>query len=706
MILAWTPSLWSQDTADGDAVKTLAKQWRDLLHYIRIGQQDMAQSFAKAILASGAKPRQIYLLSVETHGSLADLARGARLGGMKVLVDKITALIEKGYEDERSDPDQIGRSIAMLGKSEREARIGAARLVRSGEYGLPQLVQKLADAKTSIGIREKIVGILPRIGRQGVRAMSVALQSTEPRVIEAVAGALGRIEYPHAAPQLRQLLERKGLLPRTKRIVRAALLSCGGKGATEKSLAQLYYELALKYYYRSESVLPDSRYAFANVWRWRNDRLEYTPVPRPIFCDIYAMRYCRIALGYDGKFHKALSLWLGAYLKREANLPTGAKDPLAPKEPAKFFALASNARYVQDALGRALRDRDTVVVLNLIEALARTAGAETLVQPVSGGVNPLVEALRYPNRRVQVLAALSLARALPRRRFTGSEMVVDVLKSALRLSGKKRAILVVAQQDLRNKLKDAIRAAGYELVDEPDPNKALVAARGAKGVDVIVLSDSPRAVGVIRDLRRDPRLAITPVVVVSGSSRTATDVKDDKYVVVIAPDADAGAVAGAMSAAGKLSGVGPFDQAEAGAWAVEVAKAIRMLGLTKNGVFNILRTQDALLEALADKRGNVRVAAANALAVLTTSKAQAGIAALAVDSAVDEKIRIAAYKALSESARKSGGNVSDELADAIVAVVIGDGSQVERQAAAEALAALGLSSEKSDAMILKTSEND
>ena len=535
----------------------------------------------------------------------------------------------------------------------------------------------------------------------------MALQSDNTQMLEIVAGALGRLEYPHAAPRLRELVDRRNLLPRTRRVVQVALVACGGKNAMKKDPAQMFYDLALKYYYRHESVIPDERYKTANIWYWRNGRLEYKPVPRQIFCDIYAMRNSRLALQHKSGFYPAVSLWLAAFLKREADLPAGAKDPTATAERARFYALASSAGYLQAVLNRAMRDKDSAVALGAIEPLARTAGAKSLVEPITaGGVTPLVQALGYPERQVRLLAALSLARALPEKPFSGSTLVMSVLKEALHLTGQKTAVLVVSDEATRNTLKDAIRGAGFTLIDEPDVDKALTAARKAKGADLLVLADMPRPAEVIRAFRSEGAFANMPVLIVSGTTRSANLAKSEKMVMTVAPDAGDDAIVKAMEQAVKLSGAKSLTPDEAAQWAVKAAEAIRLLALTKNGVYDVNRALDSLLAALEDERPAVRVAAAQALAVMRPAKAQAGIAKLALNAEADVKVRISAYKALSESARLFDSQLTDELAEQIVAVVTGEGSQQEREAAAEALGALNLASEKIDSLILKTAGHD
>jgi len=701
-VVVTSATIFAQGPAPSPEDKKLQELWKDFVHYIRIARPQLAQSFGQALLESGAEARDIYRLAAQTPGSTAILGRATRLAGMKEIVDKLRKVIEQGYEDLRSDPQEIAAAIEMLGGTIRGFEIAARRLATSGEYAMPQLIQKLTDPQTPGRLRENIIVALPRLGKAAVRPLSVALQTSDPKLQEVLANALGQIEYPHAAPRLKELSVREGILPRVKRAAELALIACAGESALKKSVAALYYDHALNYYYRRESVSPDVRYKTANVWYWTEGLgLNYKPVPREIFCDIYAMRMSRLALRHDGEFYPAVSLWIAANLNRAARLPDGASDPTYGENTpsAKFFALASSARYLQDVLGRALRDGNSAVAIGAIKALAETAGAKNLVSPVSGGSQPLVAALGYGDRHVRFLAAVSLANALPDKRFAGYELVVPQLVEALRQTGKKTALLIVEDQDQRNIIKDALRGAGWRLIDKSAIGEAIAAAHASAGVDVAVLGTRPDARAAVMRFRQDPALVMLPVVAV-GRSQSLRDLAqaDGRVVLVDKPVA----VAAALDQAAKLAAGKEMLPKDAAAWVVRAAEAIRNLGLTGNTVFNIARAEGSLVAALDDEREAVRLAASRALAVMQSASAQRAIASRAVDARTPERVRVAAFKDLAASLRRYGNLLSEELSQAVVEVVGGQGSGELLTAAAQSLGAMNLPSEKIKSLIART----
>ncbi len=691
VVLAGLPvTALAQDTGEGAKA---SKYWEDLLHYIRVAQVDAARSNALALVQSGASPRDLYLLSVKDPESLTTLTRGRRLEGLDEPIAKLRAMIEKGYEAERSDAEQIEQSIQMLARdSLRAVEEATRRLAVSGEYALPQLVGKLAADETSERLRERIINVLPKIGVQGVRGLSAAMQSGDHRVLEAVAYALGQIGYGHAAPRLREAMAREDLLERTRKIIRAALVRCAGSQAVSKSVAETFYDTARKYYYRAESLLPTKDQTRTNLWYWQDGLgLTFKPVPEEIFCDVYAMRYARRALHHDETYYPAVSLWLSATIRKEADLPAGATDPVRGEQepPASYYALASSPKYVQQVLAQALEDKNPAVAVRAIESLAKTAGAKSLVEPVEGGAQPLVAAMSYPNRQVRFLAAWALANARPDSPFDGRQLVVPTLAQAIRQTGRQTALLVVGGQE-GNRLKADLREQGLAVIHEPQPSEALLAATDAAGVDVIVLSDSPDPAAFVTAIRRVPVLAATPVVLTVGNSTSRSLAQKDQAVMVIEEGQDLQA---GLAAAKELAGGEGLSPEQAVEWAERAANSLLLLGMTRNEVLNFARAEQALLDALEVESDRVKVAAARALAVINTATAQRGIVSLAVSDAAGA-VRVIAFNAASESVRTFGSQLPDELVAEVVSVVQSDQAEELRLAAAQLHGALNLPSEK------------
>ena len=684
---------------------SLEDLWKNLVYYIKIARPELAKSYALGILESlkgGEKPDNLYLLTTSTMGWRETLTRGSKLEGLAAPLGDVSKAIEEGYNNRRADPTEIRKAIDMLESGITGYELAVSRLKDSGEYALPQLIQRLTDPKTSPVLRERIVNVLPRLEMAAARPLCVAMLSDSDELQVICANALSQIGYPMALPHLKELYDRQGALPKVKEAARRAILAIGGETAFRKPCAELFYELAENYYKGAQSLCPDIRYATANVWYWKEGLgLTYKAVPREIFTDAYAMRNAALALKQDANLYPAVSLWLSANFKKEADMPKGAKDPtLGDNEmSAEFYALASSAKYLQDVLGKALAEENFPVAVGAIGALEKTAGPKNLVTSASGGATPLVRALTCPDRQVRYMAALALAKAMPTENFTGSDVVATVLNEMIRQTGSKRALLIVEDSKTRNIMKDALRAAGYELVEQPDPAKAKSAARAVAGVDVVVMAERPDPKDFIRQLRSDQMFMAVPAAVLDTTVEFSRFAEKDKRTVVI-DKLEAPVVTAAVEKAAQMGAGKPLTPEEASNWAVKAANAIYNLGLTNNLVLDVKYTRTSLIGALADKRGEVQTAAAGALAMMNAAEAQRAIATLAVTGQASEKVRVAAFGSLSESVKKFGNLLTDDQAQAVLEVVNeAKASRDLRNAAAGALGALNLPSEKIKALI-------
>ena len=704
--------------------RKLTELWSNFLHYILIARPEAAESYGKAIIDANPDPRHVYTLAMRTDKSGATLAAGRGMKRLAPTVDRISELITKGARLVRMDPAEIARWIKMLAGTPREFLIGAERLTHSGEYAVPQLIAKLEDPHTTTELRERIATILPRLGKDAVRPLCEALNSKDPYVREVTARTLGRIGYWHAAPYLKELTLRKDILKRTRRVAEGALIMCARRSALTKPVAELFYELAEKYYRRHESLIPDSRYDTANVWYWQDGLgVTYKVAPRAIFNEIYCMRAARRALIHDEKFHPAIPLWIAANLRKEDNLrkenerrksagKSELKDPTHPAdEPgAAFYALASSPKYLQAALARGLKDNDLAVCIGTISALATTSGTANLVASFDelGGAQPLVAALGSPARLVRYMAAETLALARPQKRFTGWHLVVPVLVEALRQTGAPTAVLVDPDLDRRNKVKDLLRAAGCAVFDDANFGTALRAAHQAGGLDLVVVSSevsAPSYKAAVALLRSEAVFRRLPVVVLARPAETMAAkalAKSDPLVTVLRADkVDANAVAELVKKMhADAAGPTPLTPEQGAEWAIRAANALRVLAQTKNPVYDLTVATKSLIAALKDKRDPVRIAAAGALAQFRQAEAQRAIAELADDADAPEEIRLAAYASLSESIRLSGNQLTEKQINAIIEMVTAKGSLKLREGAAQALGALNLPSEKIKDLIL------
>ncbi|MHC4264955.1 MAG: HEAT repeat domain-containing protein [Planctomycetota bacterium] len=136
-------------------------------------------------------------------------------------------------------------------------------------------------------------------------------------------------------------------------------------------------------------------------------------------------------------------------------------------------------------------------------------------------------------------------------------------------------------------------------------------------------------------------------------------------------------------------------------YALEAAQVMFTLAQTQNPVIDLSPAMKTLIMATNDSRVNIRLLAANTLARLNKPDAQRAIAQMALVENNPLDIRIAAFQALSVSAKMNANLLDDEAISAIYAIVSSE--QVDpqlRSAAAQAFGSLNLPSHQIKNLIL------
>ncbi len=413
-------------------IQPLEEQWDDYLHYLKIGQFDMAKGLAQTILDSNPDPVKI-LEFVQKNPQGYELLQRMNDSefvpqDLRELNNEILGIIEKGRFGRRTDPQVIVAEIKRLGSTDR-ARISAIkRLQDAGEYAIPHMIEAMAGNKDPKELAN-IIWALPQIGRDAVRPLTTALQTKDLAVKAEIIKALGKIGYPQALSYLKYFAETDSSAE--LRDLAEASIKQIEPSALQLSAAQLFYKLADNYYYHAESLAPAEDADFANVWFWdtADSRLVAEKVDKNYFYELMAMRACEWSLKADPAFGKSIGLWLAAYFKAESKniqMPNyfGKDHP-----EAIVYATTAGPEYLHMALERAVKDKDAYVALGVIEALAVTAGEKSLFYKL-GVSQPLMDALSFPDKAVRYSAAIAIAEAGPKSGFMQSKMVAEILAEA------------------------------------------------------------------------------------------------------------------------------------------------------------------------------------------------------------------------------------------------------------------------------------
>ncbi|MGA2914865.1 MAG: HEAT repeat domain-containing protein [Sedimentisphaerales bacterium] len=460
-------------------LQQLKDDWNDFLHYTVIGRFDLAAGFAQKIIDSNCDPLNLLNLSEENPRGYAILVRiQADNPQLSPLAEKIIEIIEKGRYLRRTDSEIIQDEIKRLSSTVRGRYTAIERLRNSGEYAIPYMLDALVDESRKDEF-PNITAALPEIGKEAVRPLTTSLVMDNVVVKAEVIKALGKIGYPESLGYLKYIAENDS--SQQLRQLATDNMQLIDSASVKKSAAQLFYELAEKYYDDSESLRPPAEVNSANIWFWdKNDkRLVREQVDKTYFHELMAMRCCEWSLRAEAKFGDSISLWLAAFFRIDnTNIPYpkyfGSGHP-----DAMTYATTTGAEYLHRALERGIKDKDSAVALGAVEALAQNAGEKSLMFRLKTS-QPLINALSFDNNSVKFSAAIAIALAEPAEKFSESVLVTKNLAEAI--SDKDYAVrackAMLKLAETRNQvinLSDALSALVSATNDSRDEIKTLSA---------------------------------------------------------------------------------------------------------------------------------------------------------------------------------------------------------------------------------------
>lgn len=715
---AGTPSEAKPQIRDDATVESL---FVDFLHFATLGRFTAANAYAEALLRHpNLDPRELLALSGKHRKSMQTLLILVQNTEVGPNAAKVIELIEQGQLLERKDDARILSNIALLGGEPQQEYDAVRHLIQSGEYAIPHLVDALHD-DTRRNLHRRILSALPKIGRDAVRPLVMALHTSREDVRIELVRALGEIGYPSAVPYLLKLTVDPQVADATRQAAQAAVGRIAAlSGRTSATTApEAFHELAELYYNEDPSVAADPRLDLANVWYWneKSRRVERTEVETTIFGQVMAMRCAEEALLLQPDRIESIGLWLAANIRREGRLgmdvesgdpgELGRADATRPADwpRALYFSQAAGPRFAHLVLDRAVRDRDALVALGAIEALRITAGPASLIGSETYK-QPLVKALQFPDLLVRIRAALALGAALPTQPFSDSDLVIPVLSEALAQTGQRRALVVAPDENHRNRIAGAVRGIDSQAIAEASFYTGLSRARRElEHLSAIFVSTDitePDLVTAMGDLRREFQFSKTPVVILTSSDRrkTADDVTaSDPFTEQVDAQADAAALSAALERIVARTGQKPLDAAAAVEIALQAARTLEAIAAHGRTVFDVTGAEPALIADLSSTSEELRATCAEVLARIPTPTAQRSIAYVAMDDKNSESLRVSVFGSLARSARLAGNQLEPQQVARLLDIAKNEPSLILRTAASQALGALNLADNQASAII-------
>lgn len=678
---------------------------KDFIHFVRIARYDAAVALGQELLDAGLDPIEFVDL-VEGTGEFdrfeRSVAEAMRVQQLEPIAAELDRLFRDGKLARARHPDEIQRNIELLTGGLRARTLARERLIAAGEYAMPQLLEAFLQGGNP-ALQAQVQRVMKDLGRQAIIPLSVALESVDPARQEAIANVLSQIEYRTSLPYLtavHQSTQVDAVRQSTGRAIERL------QGDANTPVATLFGLLADSYYDERVELTSFQGESHQLLWDYNPGLgLNMTAIRSEVFHEAMAMRTAERSLRENASDRGVMALWLAANFSRELDTPEGYVNPAYGPErrSAEYFAIAAGADTTNLVVARGLEDRDTPLALVAINAVQKTAGPRTLWG--EGGGGPMLEALRYPNRRVQYEAALALGLAQPDVPFTGSPRVVPLLAGAIRDANARYAVVLTGRdRETYDRVRSVLEGDGYEVLPPAEGGLGDVAAAVAErpGIDLVVTSlPLERTLSTIEQVRSDEALAVAPVLAMLTSAEIEPVrrryVRNQTVAVRRTGISDSQLSESVTGLVLRASG-GPITDDEAARYSERSLAVLRDLAVARNRVLDVADAAAPLIEVLGERQGLVALDIAEVLAHVGEARTQNAIMTRALES-TDTYERVALLEKVADSGKRYGNLLEDRLVRRLVRLAGEQDVDLSTQAAAT-IGALGLPNENLVPMML------
>ncbi len=691
MVLAIVPASFGQvpgpEIFDKEPTTPL-ELWDAADYLVRTGQTAQAVPYLKKFMAS--EPDDATLLKIRDRygaGSILRLDDYPETRGLaKPLVDRLADAARRNA----TRPDRIERFVAALTKTTEEQDYAVERLREAGPYAVPALISALNAPALAAEDRITIVRNMGRLDRSAVPPLIAVLDASDTRLSADAAEALGRIGDRRALPQLTFLAATGENNSPARLAARRAILRLTGRSfeSQPKSPVRVLTDEARRIHLHQIQFPGDS----VIVWEW--DDAAKVPVSRPVPKSeaeaIFGLKYARNALLIDPADIPGQVVSLSIALEKAIERVGFSAFPAGDRSNTFASALAAGP----DVLGKVVRTATADGKYDLAAAAVLALGqlADREVLPASGHqVNPLVEALSAPNRRVQFAAARALVMLDPRKPFPGSSQVVPVLARVVPSQPAPRAVVIDGNTARGGQLAGFLKALGYDPKLATTGDEGFRAAAESADVELILIDHHLirgdwRVVDTVSNLRADARTAGIPIYIV-GPLNIQYHLADlpRRYPGVKFLVTPTNPEILEQQLGGRPSGL---TDAERTAQAQEAAFLLSLIASRPGNPFesDLVGVEPALTIAL--NSPNTGLAASTVLGDVADPDAQRGLADVVIDPSKPAALRLSAANQLARSIQRFGPLVTAEQEAHLVTVLAQEGDPAVRTALAAVLGAL------------------
>lgn len=602
------------------------------------GQMEQAKGYLEQLVKMSLSDDE--LLAIRDEQGTAALLRLANTKELQPASTEFLKLVTAASRKKATDPAVIDAVISDLFAGPTKERIAQIEIKNIGLPAIPRLLTRLSqtDDRTE---SEKLLFAITQMGDTISPAIIGALETPDEKLRGALINILGWIKAEDAIPDLQYFAFSATQPPGTQMSARRSLarVKFGDEKFVKKvsgyGTADDLKKVALGYFSQKKTIAtvntPDANNQKVDIWVWDPSAGTVVPIntSTAAAANYHAVKQAKRALSFAPTREELQTLYLATIMADEAHRK-GWERPVrfGPGTPFNL-AITSGQTRVLESLHLAMEHGQTGAATVLLSALREIATHHAL-HDVGDHKSPLLQALNYPDPRVQFAAARVVLTVNPKRSFPGSTRIVQILSQALNDHGKGQALIIDPNSLRAGTLAATLNQIGYSATIAKTGRDGFRVASSRGDMDLVVMhvnSIQWELTPTITNFRADSRTSFVPIAISGPESLRATKQRliDGHHSVAYLPETTSAPILETYLQPFVSSLTAP--PLTAAQRAERKQRAMQMLAKIATGQtqikYDISKVEDAVANSLIDNQ--LADAALEVLGMIPTATAQSHI---------------------------------------------------------------------------------
>jgi CheY-like chemotaxis protein len=490
--------------------ETAQDYWAAMRFEIQVGKFNLAAEDLKGFLAK--KPSDEDLLEIQKREGMSAFLQLLTIKDLredaKPLLERVSAVVKAHY----GDPQRVKQLVGNLRATPEEREYALTELRRAGAAAVPPMIEALLEAPDAAE-RGTIGDALVQLPRDAGPPLWAALDTPEQSILIHLIDVIERRGDDRAVGFLWYVSASRKFPDAVRRRASRAITLLTGRRLDQLPGDKVALTGEAERYYSHQVRMSDP----VAVWQWKGKGLTAQSMAPNQAEEYYGLKFARQSLDLDPGYEPAQIVFVSLILEKGYG-QAGPGQPLEKGAPAAGELLKTiNPDLLNAALDRALAEHRLAVILGAVRAL-RELGDARVLRPPSGAVPPLVRALRYPDRRVQIAAVDAVLHIPGKEALAHRARIVEILGRTLAADATPRAIVADGNVDRGQELAHVVQAGGFDPVVKSNGRDVLRRLHEAADIDVVIVDagipESPLPY-LLAQLRGDVNFGLLPVIIVA-----------------------------------------------------------------------------------------------------------------------------------------------------------------------------------------------